>query len=202
MDTEHIESEGLLSLLGRTIYSGLNAYKDEMENSPHWGVCYGKNHTANLQRAIVEYYLYNLGQSRFNRIASIEAQNDRFTSVFLKMTYDEKLVLTTFRLPDRRSYPKQAIYRTNYSKSNQLYLIPEVKPEEIIDNGLSYGVICFGIDQESMFAYIGYPNDSNTAWLKVTRLEDYFVENEEPVVDVDEVLPKLKIVQVSENGVS
>jgi hypothetical protein len=122
MSLEYDENNGLLTVIGNTIYDGLCSYKEELGRCDYLNVCYGRNHQSNIQRAIVEYQLFKLGKANTLGVVSQEEFTERRTSFFLKLQYSDELVLTTFKLRDRTKFPKEAHYRGNYAKSNQLSL--------------------------------------------------------------------------------
>lgn len=194
------ENKSLLAVIGNAVYQGLCYYKEEESCKEYLNHCYGKNQKSNVMRAIVEYYLFKLGKANTAGIFAKESYNDKNTSCFLKMNFNDELTLTAFRLNDRSRYPKEAFYRGNFAKSNQRFLFPEYNNLILDKEDITYGIICFGIDKEGIFGYIGIPDVTNKQWVNVVRLEDYFTDyiiNEEMT---EEVLPKLKVVQVTQNG--
>jgi len=194
------ENKGLLALIGNSVYQGLCFYNKEIDRCDYLNSCYGRNQKSNVLRAIVENHLFKLGKANTIGILSQEDFTEKQTSYFLKMSYNDELLLTTFRLQDRTKYPKDAVYRGNYAKSNQLLLFQEQEMQALDNDGKTFGIICFGIDKEGIFGYIGFPDENNRQWLHITRLEDYFTDYiiEEEVTN--EILPKLKVVQVAKNG--
>ncbi len=195
------ENSDFLSVIGTTVYHGMLTADSEIQSKEYLKYCYGRNHVSNIRRAVVEYELLKLGSIGENAILSKEEYTKKQTSFFLKMNFNDELILTTFRLRNRGDFPKKANYRGNYAENNQISLFPEYEEKDLVLQDQSYGIICFGKDAEGIFSFIGYPDENNKEWIQVTNLEDYFNINVEPEVFVDEVQPKLKISQEVKDGV-